>query len=92
MRYQMLKIIRLLVGFYAQVKYSKSNINDHYRIAIWDPSVRDFAIVRKTPVHFGNSRTVRQQQTGGTYIVTIDKRPKDFGPPQFLNLSELIPL
>lgn len=32
---------------------SKSNINDRYRVAIWDPSVRDFAIVGKTLVYFG---------------------------------------
>lgn len=40
--------------FYVRVEYSKSNINDRYRVhAIWDPSVRDFAIVGKTLVYFG---------------------------------------
>lgn len=34
--------------------FQKSNINDHYRAGCYlDPSVRDFAIVCKTPAHFG---------------------------------------
>lgn len=39
--------------FYVQAKYSKSNINDCHQPLSGNPSARDFAIVRKTLVHFG---------------------------------------
>lgn len=71
MRYKPSEMIRLYVVFFnIRVEYSKSNINDRYRVAIWDSCVRDFAIVGKILVRFGIN--VMGADWGGTYTVNPD--------------------